>query len=230
MAGKRRVGGEVAAVPEGGLSELMAAAAGCTACPLYRNATQTVFGAGPARVDMMLVGEQPGDEEDQRGLPFVGPAGRLLDQLLAGAGVDRRRVYVTNAVKHFKFVMKGKRRLHQKPSGREIRACKPWLLAEIDRVRPETIVALGGTAAAALFGSKVSVTRDRGRPVACTLAPECFVTFHPSAALRAPTPQERERIRAALAADLTLAARSMGTLPSRTLPGGTDVTTLGRRA
>ena len=188
------------------VGELGEAAARCRACPLYKDATQTVFGAGAPRARLMLVGEQPGNEEDLEGKPFVGPAGRLLDQLLEQAGIDRGAVYVTNAVKHFKFMMQGKRRLHQKPKGLEIKACKPWLLAEIDRVRPEVILALGATAAAALFGAQVSVMRDRGKPVSSPLAPRCLVTYHPSAALRGPKPEDRARIRDALLADLRVAA------------------------
>jgi DNA polymerase len=188
------------------LAALARAARACTACPLYRDATQTVFGAGPPAARLLLVGEQPGDEEDREGAPFVGPAGRLLEEMLAQAGLVRGDVYLTNAVKHFKFVMKGKRRLHQKPRGLEIAACRPWLLAEIDRVRPRVILALGATASAALFGARVSVTRDRRRPVRCELAPHCRVTFHPSAALRAPLPEARRQLREAIIEDLRAAA------------------------
>jgi uracil-DNA glycosylase len=195
-------------------SELAAAARTCTACPLYREATQTVFGVGPAGARVMLVGEQPGNEEDRAGLPFVGPAGALLDRALAEAGLDRADVYLTNAVKHFKFVVSGKRRLHQKPRGLEIAACSPWLQAELRVVRPTVLVALGATAAQALFGSRVSVQRDRGRPIASPHAPRCFVTYHPSAALRAIRPEDRARIRADLTGDLRLAAAALETRPS----------------
>ena len=203
--GAKGAGFPPAPVPVGARSvaQLAKAAAGCRACPLYKDATQTVFGVGPGPAAMMLVGEQPGDEEDRQGVPFVGPAGVLLDKLLAAAGTARDQVYVTNAVKHFKFVLAGgtgasRRRLHQKPKGLEIAACKPWLTAELTVVRPTVLLALGATAAQALFGSRVSILRDRGRPLPCSHAPLCFVTYHPSAALRAPTPADRERIRAAL--------------------------------
>jgi DNA polymerase len=165
---------------------LRAAAEGCTACSLYRNATQTVFGEGPEDAPVMLVGEQPGDAEDTSGAPFVGPAGKLLDRCLAEAGIDRARIYVTNVVKHFKWVPRGPRRIHSKPGAVEIEACFPWLEAEIAVVRPRIIVALGATAAQALFGRAVRVTRDRGRPLPSALAPYAFVTVHPSALLRAP--------------------------------------------
>jgi uracil-DNA glycosylase len=194
-------------------SELAAAARTCIACPLYRNATQTVFGAGPPSARIMLVGEQPGDEEDRTGLPFVGPAGTLLDRALEEAGLQRSDVYVTNAVKHFKFEQKGKRRLHQKPRGLEIAACSPWLEAELRVLEPTVLVALGATAAQALYGSSVSVLRDRGRPVASPRALHCFVTYHPSAALRAIRPEDRARVRADLAADLRLAAAALEAHP-----------------
>ena len=196
------------APPVRSLARLREAARVCRACPLYKFATQTVFGKGPGHAALMLVGEQPGNDEDLRGEPFVGPAGRVLDELLARAGIDRQAVYLTNAVKHFKFVQQGKRRLHQKPKGLEMKACKPWLQAEIERVQPEVVVALGAVAAASLFGSQVSVVRDRGRPIDSPLARHCFVTYHPSAALRAITPADRARIREALLADLALASKA----------------------
>jgi uracil-DNA glycosylase family protein len=164
---------------------LRAAAEACTACSLYKTATQTVFGEGPEGL-LMLVGEQPGDVEDIAGKPFVGPAGRLLDRCLIEAGIDRARIYVTNAVKHFKWVPREPRRIHSKPGAVEIDACFPWLEAEIAVVRPRVIVALGATAAQALFGKAVRVTRHRSRPVPSALAPYAFVTVHPSALLRAP--------------------------------------------
>jgi uracil-DNA glycosylase family protein len=172
---------------------LRAAAEACTACSLYKNATQTVFGEGPEGSLLMLVGEQPGDVEDIAGKPFVGPAGRLLDRCLIEGGIDRARIYVTNAVKHFKWVPRGPRRIHSKPGAVEIEACFPWLEAEIAVVRPRVIVALGATAAQALFGKAVRVTRDRGRPVPSALAPYAFVTVHPSALLRAPDEATRHR-------------------------------------
>jgi uracil-DNA glycosylase len=175
------------------IAALQEAAAGCTACPLYRNATQTVFGEGPEGAAIMLVGEQPGDAEDLAGHPFVGPAGKLLDRCLAEAGIDRSRTYVTNVVKHFKWVPRGPRRIHSKPGAVEIEACFPWLEAEIARVAPRIIVALGATAAQALFGRAVRVTRDRGRLLPTNLAPYALVTIHPSALLRARDGETRRR-------------------------------------
>jgi DNA polymerase len=189
----------------GGLEALRRAAAACQGCGLYRDATQTVFGAGPADARMMLVGEQPGDREDLAGEPFVGPAGMLLDRALGEAGIDRDEVYVTNAVKHFKFTLpaRGKRRIHQKPNQGEVSACRPWLLAELDRVRPELVVCLGATAALALLGPDFRVTKQRGEIVAAQGIP-ALATVHPSAVLRAP---DREAAYRGLVADLTVAAR-----------------------
>jgi uracil-DNA glycosylase len=175
------------------IDALREAAAGCTACPLYRNATQTVFGEGPQGAVVMLVGEQPGDAEDLAGHPFVGPAGKLLDRCLAEAGIDRSRTYVTNAVKHFKWVPRGTRRIHSKPGAVEIEACFPWLEAELAAVAPRIVVALGATAAQALFGKAFRVTRDRGRLVPSKLAPYALATVHPSALLRAPDEETRRR-------------------------------------
>jgi DNA polymerase len=195
------------------LEDAAAACRVCHACPLYLHATQAVFGEGPRHARLLLVGEQPGDEEDQRGHPFVGPAGALLDGALAAAGLSREGVFVTNAVKHFKFVERGKRRLHEKPNAREVRACKPWLLDELRLVAPRMVVALGATASSALFGSKVSVMRDRGRVLSLPVDGEAIadveavVTIHPSAALRAPTSERRHELRDMLVADLALAAR-----------------------
>jgi DNA polymerase len=169
------------------------AAARCTACHLYRNATQTVFGEGPEGARVMLVGEQPGDAEDLAGHPFVGPAGKLLDRCLVEAGIDRKQTYVTNVVKHFKWVPRGPRRIHSKPGAVEIEACFPWLEAEIRVVQPRIVVALGATAAQALFGKAFRVTRDRGRLVPCGLAPRALATVHPSALLRAPDEETRRR-------------------------------------
>jgi uracil-DNA glycosylase len=178
---------------EATVDALREAAARCTACPLYRNATQTVFGEGPQGAVVMLVGEQPGDAEDLAGHPFVGPAGRLLDRCLAEAGIDRSRTYVTNAVKHFKWVPRGTRRIHSKPGAVEIEACFPWLEAELAVVAPRIIVALGATAAQALFGKAFRVTRDRGRLVPSNLARYALATVHPSALLRAPDEETRRR-------------------------------------
>jgi uracil-DNA glycosylase len=175
------------------LDELRTAAAACTACDLYRNATQTVFGEGPADARVMLVGEQPGDAEDLAGHPFVGPAGKLLDHCLKEAGIDRTRVWVTNIVKHFKWVARGKRRIHSKPGSVEIAACLPWLEAEIGVVTPSVLLALGATAAQALFGKEFRVTRDRGRFVQSHFAPYALATVHPSALLREPDEDTRHR-------------------------------------
>ena len=173
------------------IAELRDAAEQCTACDLYRNATQTVFGEGPEAARVMFVGEQPGDAEDLAGHPFVGPAGKLLDRCLVEAGIDRKQTYVTNVVKHFKWVPRGARRIHSKPGAVEIEACFPWLEAEISIVKPRIVVALGATAAQALFGKSFRVTRDRGRPVPFALAPCALATVHPSALLRAPDEKTR---------------------------------------
>ena len=174
------------------LGHLREAASRCTACPLYRNATQTVFGEGPPKARIVLIGEQPGDQEDVAGYPFVGPAGKLLDQALVDAGIDRSEVYVTNAVKHFKWEPAGKRRLHKKPSAREIAACRPWLEAELGAVTPEIIICLGGTAAQSVLGSQVRVLRDRGTWLKSEFCPKTMVTVHPSSLLRAPDEKSRE--------------------------------------
>jgi len=185
---------------------LRAAAAHCTACPLYRKATQTVFGEGPSDARIMLVGEQPGDAEDRAGHPFVGPAGKLLDRCLVAAGIDRSRVWVTNIVKHFKWVPRGTRRIHSKPGAVEIAACLPWLDAEIKAIAPSVVVALGATAAQGLFGSAFRVTRDRGRFVPFNLAPYALATVHPSALLRAPDEEIRHREIGRFVEDLRRAA------------------------
>ena len=189
------------------LDGLRAAAAGCTACPLYRNATQTVFGEGPEDARILFVGEQPGDAEDLAGRPFVGPAGRLLDRCIKEAGIDRGRAYVTNAVKHFKWVPRGTRRIHSKPSSMEIAACFPWLEAEIAAVKPTVVVALGATAAQALFGKAFRATRDRGRPVTSRFARYTMATVHPSSLLRAPDEETRHHETERFIADLKQAAR-----------------------
>jgi uracil-DNA glycosylase len=160
------------------------AAAGCRACHLYENATQTVFGEGSASAEIVFVGEQPGDEEDQTGRPFVGPAGRLFDKALEQAGIDRKRAYVTNVVKHFKWQPRGKRRIHQKPNAAEIAACRPWLDTELALLKPRVLVCLGATAAQALLGRQFRVSQDRGVPVESDLAPVVMATVHPSSILR----------------------------------------------
>ena len=190
------------------LTALRAAARGCRACPLWRSGTQTVFGEGRRAARLLLVGEQPGDREDEAGRPFVGPAGRLLDEALADAGIDRGDVYVTNAVKHFKWEPRGKRRIHQKPNASEIAACRAWVEAELAVVRPRVLVCLGATAAQALLGPDVRVTRDRGRPIESPLAPVAFATVHPSSILRAPD-EARRRERALFVDDLSVAAAAL---------------------
>jgi uracil-DNA glycosylase len=191
--------------PRPTLTSLREAAAGCRACPLWENATQTVFGEGRKSSEVMFVGEQPGDREDREGRPFVGPAGRLFDEALDDAGIDRTRTYVTNVVKHFKWKARGKRRIHAKPAWSEIAACRPWLDAELAVVKPEVLVCLGATAAQALLGRSFRVTRERGRPVESDLAPHVLATIHPSAILRA-DPETRERERTAFVHDLEVVA------------------------
>jgi uracil-DNA glycosylase len=177
---------------ERSLAELKEEAGGCTACPLFENATQTVFGEGPKNATLMLVGEQPGDVEDRQGRPFVGPAGELLDWALEKAGIDRQRTYVTNVVKHFKWVPRGKRRIHSKPSSMEIRACLPWLEQELAAVKPDVLVCLGATAAQALLGRSFRVTQERGHFVRSPLAPRVMATVHPSSLLRIEDDAERK--------------------------------------
>jgi uracil-DNA glycosylase len=185
-------------------------AAGCRRCHLWKRGTQTVFGEGPANARLMLVGEQPGDQEDLAGEPFVGPAGQLLRDALAEAGLAPAEVYLTNAVKHFKWQPRGKRRIHEKPNREEVLACRMWLDEEIDNVRPEMIVALGATAANTLLGSAAKVTRDRGTFFKSTLAPMVSVTVHPSSILRAPDSAARRSARAAFIQDLKNFARKLG--------------------
>jgi uracil-DNA glycosylase len=200
--------------PNPTLPKLRQAAAGCRGCDLWVNATQTVFGEGPRLADVMLVGEQPGDQEDRQGHPFVGPAGKLLDAGLEQAGIDRKRVYVTNSVKHFKFVVIERgRRLHKKPSAGEIRACNPWLQEEIRVVKPRVIVALGATAAQALLGKQFRVTQHRGRPLPSEFAEAVVATVHPSAVLRAPD-DAREEARRDFFADLQAVAQYLKTHPA----------------
>jgi uracil-DNA glycosylase len=173
-------------------------------------ATQTVFGEGPATAELILIGETPGDQEDRQGRPFVGPAGRLLDEALTAAGLDRQSVYITNAVKHFKWEERGKRRLHKKPSAREQAACRPWLEAEIRVVRPRVIVCLGATAAQSLPGAAFRITKQRGRLLTSNPSEAILATHHPSAVLRTPLPEDRQRMREELAADLRTAIAALG--------------------
>lgn len=195
--------------PDRSLPELTEAAQGCRGCELYQRATQTVFGAGPPDAVAMFVGEQPGDQEDRQGHPFVGPAGRLLDEGLDAAGIDRTRVYVTNAVKHYKWVPRGTRRLHKKPDSRELAACRPWLEAELAAVRPHALVLLGATAAQSLLGRAFRITASRGRPLASDYAPWTMATWHPSAVLRIPERTARHRMRAEFFVDLRLLAEEL---------------------
>ena len=188
------------------LPELRKEAAGCKACDLWKTATQVVFGEGAASAKAMFVGEQPGDQEDQAGRPFVGPAGKLFDQALEDAGIDRDKVYVTNVVKHFKWVGRGKRRIHQKPNWSEVAACHPWLDGELAVVEPRVLVCLGATAAQALLGRQFRVTRDRGKQVESDLAEHVLATIHPSAILRG-DPASREQEYAAFVADLKVVAK-----------------------
>ena len=189
------------------LPSLREAAAGCKACPLWEGGTQTVFGEGTRTAEIVFVGEQPGDVEDQEGRPFVGPAGRVFDDALADAGIDRKLAYVTNAVKHFKWQARGKRRIHQKPNAAELAACRPWLDAELAVVEPRVLVLLGATAAQALLGRGFRVTRERGVPVDSELAPNVLATVHPSSILRAPDEAARREAYAAFVADLEVVAK-----------------------
>jgi uracil-DNA glycosylase len=209
MAGKARAETAAALIPpHASLATLRALARDCTACPLYAHATQTVFGEGPAHAALLLVGETPGDQEDRQGRPFVGPAGKLLDRCLEAAGIARDAAYVTGVVKHFKWTPRGKRRLHSKPNAMEIRACRPWVEAEIAEVRPKVIVCLGATAAQALLGADFRVTRRRGELVPSPLAPYVLATVHPSALLRT-EPELRDTEIARFIADLETAAKAL---------------------
>jgi uracil-DNA glycosylase family protein len=192
------------------LGALREAARRCTACHLYKRATQTVFGEGSKGAVMMLIGEQPGDYEDVAGKSFVGPAGKIMDQALEEAGIDRSKVYVTNAVKHFKWEPRGKRRIHQKPNSREIAACRPWLEAELRVVKPKLVVAMGATAAQTIFGPSFRVTRERGKLLSSKLAPRVLATVHPSSLLRQPDEASREREYKLFVADLRAALRAAG--------------------
>jgi len=184
-------------------------ASGCRACDLWKAATQTVFGEGSPRAQIMLIGEQPGDQEDRVGRPFVGPAGKVLDAALAEAGIHRSEVYVTNVVKHFKWspAQRGKRRIHKKPRYSEIQACRPWLDAELELVRPEIVVCLGASAAQALLGRSFRVSRQRGQEIESSLAPHVLATVHPSSILRAPDDKSRQEQRQAFVSDLRKIAR-----------------------
>ena len=191
------------------IPKLAEAAGGCQACELYRNATQTVFGEGPSTAEVMLLGEQPGDREDLEGHPFVGPAGRLLDRALEEAGIDRRKVYVTNVVKHFRWEPRGKRRIHKKPNAEQIGACRPWLDAEIAVVRPKVVVCLGATAAQALIGRQFRVTQHRGEFVETDLEPMVTATVHPSSILRASDDRTRAEEMASFVRDLRGVAQAI---------------------
>jgi uracil-DNA glycosylase family protein len=187
--------------------KLSAAAHECTGCDLYKNATQVVFGAGPQKARVMFVGEQPGDQEDRQGQPFVGPAGALLDKALEDAGIPRTEVYVTNAVKHFSWEPRGKRRIHKKPRASEIKACRPWLEAELRAIKPTILVCLGATAAQSVLGSQFKLTQNRGKVQTSTLAAKVLATIHPSAVLRAPDSEGRREAYESLVADLKVVAK-----------------------
>src|SRR5487761_99872 len=191
------------------IGKLRAAAAKCTACPLYADATQTVFGEGPLPAGLMLIGETPGDQEDRMGRPFVGPAGKLLDRCLEEVGIARGEAYVTNAVKHFKCEPRGRLRLHKKPNALEIAACRPWVEAEIALVKPKVVVVLGATAAKTLLGATFRVSRERGRVIRAGLAPYVMATVHPSSLLRAPHDATRHREIARFIVELRRAAAAL---------------------
>ena len=198
--------------PAADLDDTRAAAAACRGCDLYKLGTRTVFGEGTPRAQVMFVGEQPGDQEDKKGRPFVGPAGKLLDRALEEAGIDRKLVYVTNVVKHFKWVKaaSGTRRLHKTPSSREIAACTPWLQRELELVKPKIVVALGATAAQALMGKDFRLTKHRGEVLASPLGVPLIATVHPSSALRAPDDEARRKAIAAFIADVKTIAAALG--------------------
>jgi uracil-DNA glycosylase family protein len=211
-------------VPESRDLDLLAEASrGCQGCDLYKRATQTVFGEGAPRASLVVVGEQPGDQEDRAGRPFVGPAGRLLDEALAQAGIDRERAYVTNAVKHFKWEERGKRRIHNKPNRTEIRACRPWLTAELRAIRPDVIVLLGATAVASLLGPDARVTQIRGQLLESEWAHRVLATVHPSSIIRILDPDQRHAAFDAFVADLRTAAQAIEaaaeSIPGQTRPG-----------
>lgn len=214
------------------LARVRARARRCTRCPLYKIGTQTVFGEGPASARVVMIGEQPGDQEDRAGRPFVGPSGKLLDRALADAGIERDDVYVTNAVKHFKWVRAGKRRLHQKPNAREVAACRVWLDTELELIDPHLVVALGATAAQTLMGRAFRVTRERGRVLEVPWARGFLATVHPSSILRG-NPEEREAAFAALVKDLKVVAKTLArgkTGGRRAASGGAPVPSVAPRA
>jgi uracil-DNA glycosylase len=188
---------------------LRQAAQSCKGCDLYKNATQTVFGEGPQKASVVFVGEQPGDQEDRQGHPFVGPAGRLLDKALADAGIPREQVYVTNAVKHFKWIWRGKRRLHQKPAIRQVAACRPWLEAELESVRPKIVICLGATATQAVLGKSVSITKERGKFIDSSSGLLTFITIHPSAIYRQREKDQQEKEYRRFAEELKLVSRRL---------------------
>jgi uracil-DNA glycosylase len=194
------------------LESLRAAARSCKGCDLYKNATQTVFGEGPKDATVMLVGEQPGDMEDRQGHPFVGPAGRLLDKALAEARIPRDEVYITNAVKHFKWIHRGKRRLHQKPSIRQVIACKPWLEAEIQAIHPKVVVCLGATAALSMVGRTVRITQERGKFFDTDSGSVVFITIHPSSIYRLREKDEQEKEYHRFVAEMKLVGRKLRSL------------------
>ena len=191
-----------------GLGELKAAAAHCQGCDLYRHATQTVFGRGSAEARIVFIGEQPGDQEDLQGAPFVGPAGEVFERALAEAGLAREKLYVTNAVKHFKFEQRGKRRIHQTPRATELNACRPWLEAELALIKPDVLVCLGATAAKAIFGDEFRITRDRGHFAPTRWASKTIATYHPSAVLRGETEAQQAELYGMLLEDLKKVARA----------------------
>ena len=191
------------------LADMREAAAGCRACDLWQHATQTVFGEGPGRARIMMIGEVPGDQEDRQGHPFIGPAGAVLDKALAAAGIDRSEVYVTNIVKHFKFEPRGKRRIHKKPNAFQIAACRPWLDAELAVIRPEIVVLLGATAAQGILGRNFRVTKHRGQWVQSKIAPFVLATVHPSSILRTQDEESRHREMAQFIADLKPVAQQL---------------------
>ena len=197
------------------IDKVRAAARDCQACDLWRLGTQTVFGDGAKKAELMFVGEQPGNDEDLSGHPFVGPAGKLLDRALADAGIDRTAIYVTNVVKHFKWEPRGKRRIHKKPNASEIAACRPWLDTEIALVKPRAIVCLGATAAQALLGRQFKVTTGRGRFIPSPHAPLVLATVHPSSILRAPDDEARQREMQQFVDDLRIVAKALTESPNR---------------
>ena len=191
------------------IRKLSAAAHECTGCDLYKNATQVVFGAGPQKARVMFVGEQPGDQEDRQGQPFVGPAGALLDKALEDAGIPREEVYVTNAVKHFSWEPRGKRRIHKKPRASEVKACRPWLEAELRAVKPVILVCLGATAAQSILGAQFKLTQHRGTIQTSPIAPQVLATIHPSSVLRAPDSEGRRLAYESLVEDLKVVAKAL---------------------